>query len=260
VRKPAHIARLYAAPPSEFTATRNRLAAELRKDGRADEARALAQLRKPSAALWGVNRLATTQAKAVEALLDSVAQLRRSQLRDPRAAADGLRAQRAALETLVARGRDILADAGLAASQQALRRLSDTLMGAAVDRAQAEALRRGELTAELPAPGFEAFSGARLPASPRLRLVRASVSPARRSDRPEAAARTAQAEQRRRREAEKLAGQARDDTRAVTELEAERSRARARAAELEQRLRAARRAARRSAAAAERARRNSDST
>ena len=260
VRKSDHVARLYAVPPSEFTATRNRLAAELRKNNRGDEARALAQLRKPSAALWAVNRLAITQGKAVEALLDAVAQLRRSQLRDPRAAGEAVRAQRVALDGLVARGRDVLGNAGLAASQQALRRLSDTLMGAAVDRARAEALRHGELTEELPAPGFEAFSGARLPTSPRLQLVRPPAPPTRRKDRQESAARIAAAEERQRGEAEALAAQARDDARAVSELEAEESRARARVAELRQRLRAAQLTARRSAAAARRARRNAGST
>ena len=80
-------------------------AAELRKNGRADEARALARLRKPSAALWVVNRVAATDGKGLAALFDAVARLRRSQLRDPRAAAEALRAQRAALDTLVGRGR-----------------------------------------------------------------------------------------------------------------------------------------------------------
>ena len=100
-----HVARLYAAPLAEFTATRNRLAAELRKTGRAADARALARLRKPSAPLWAVNRLAITDSKSVAALFEAVARLRRSQLRDPRAAAEALRAQRAALDILVARGR-----------------------------------------------------------------------------------------------------------------------------------------------------------
>jgi hypothetical protein len=259
VRKSGHIARLYSVPPSEFTATRTRLAGALRKDGRGDEARALAQLRKPSAALWAVNRLAATQAKDVDALLDAVARLRRSQLREPGAAAEALRAQRAALETLVARGRDLLGDAGLSASQPTLRRLSDTLMGAVVDRAHAAALRRAELTGELPAPGFEAFSGARVPASPRLRLVRTPAAPAPRADGHASATRTIEVAERRRREAEKLAGQAADDARVVAELEAEHGRARAQVAEVEKQLRAARRAARRSAGAVRRARRRAES-
>lgn len=252
--KPDHVARLYSVPPSEFTATRNRLAAELRKSGRADEARALAQLRKPSAALWAVNRLATTERQSVRELFDAVARLRRSQLRDPQAAVEALRAQRAALDKLVARGRDVLGAAGLPASQQALRRLSDTLMGAAVDRGRGEELRRGELTAELPAPGFEAFSGARVAASPRLRLVRSPGPPPPRRDQPAAARRAAVAE--RRLEADKLARQAADHARDVSQLEAERSSARTQLAELDQRLRAARRAARQATVSARRARRN----
>ena len=254
-----HVARLYAAPLAEFTATRNRLAAELRKTGRAADARALARLRKPSAPLWAVNRLAITDSKSVAALFEAVARLRRSQLRDPRAAAEALRAQRAALDILVARGRAVLGAVGSSASQQALRRLSHTLMGAAVDRAHGDALRRGELTEELPAPGFEAFGGTPVAASPRLRLVRSPGAPNPSAvDRQASAARAAEAERQRRLEAETLAREAADDTRRVSDLEAERARARARVAELEQQLRTARQAARQSAAAAKRARRNDE--
>jgi hypothetical protein len=254
--RPDHVARLYSVPLSEFTATRKQLADELRKKGRGDEARSLAQLRKPSAALWAVNRLAATEGKRLSALFDAVARLRQSQLRDPTTAAESLRAQRAALESLVSRGREVLAGAGLTASQQALRRLSDTLMGAAIDREHADALRRGELTEELPAPGFEAFSGVRLPAPPRLRLVRSpAASAASAADREAAAARAAETERRRALEADTLARQAAEHTRDVSELEAERSAARARMADLDRRLRTARRAARQATAAAKRARR-----
>jgi hypothetical protein len=245
--RPDHIARVYAVPPTEFTATRNRLAAELRKNGHAEAARALADLRKPGAALWAVNRLARTEPKSLGAFFDAVSRLRRTQLRDPREAAEALRAQRAALESLVARGREVLTGAGLTASQHALRRLSDTLMGAAVDEDHGDALRRGELTTELPAPGFEAFSGARIPARPRLRLVRAAEAP--KAPGP-----------RRTLEAEALARRAADHARAVTELEAEKSSARARIAELDRKLRTARKAARQAAAAANRAREKSGST
>jgi hypothetical protein len=259
--RPDHIARVYGVPPAEFTATRNRLAAELRKSGHADAARVLADLRKPSAALWAVNRLARTEGKSLGAFFDAVARLRRSQLRDPREAAEALRAQRAALESLVARGREVLTGAGLTASQQALRRLSDTLMGAAVDQDHADALRRGELTTELPAPGFEAFSAARIPARPRLRLVRAPEAPAAPTVYREAvAARAAAAQRRRALEAEDLARRAADHAREVSELEAEKGSARARVADLDRKLRMARKAARQAAAAAKRARAKSGST
>jgi hypothetical protein len=261
MRKADHIARLYSVPLSEFMATRKRLADELRKNGRSEEARSLAQLRKPSAALWAVNRLASTDGKDLAALLDAVARLRRSQLRDPRAAAEALRAQRAALDTLIARGRQVLAGAGLSTSQPTLRRLSDTLMGAAIERGHADALRRGELTEELPAPGFEAFSGTRIPRSPRLRLVRGSAAaPSSPVNREASAARAADAKRRRTLEAEQLARRAADHAREVNDLEAERVSARARVAELDRRLRTARQAARQAAAAAKGARRNPEPT
>jgi hypothetical protein len=259
MRRPGHLARLLAVPPAEFTAARKRLAAQLRHNGHADEARLVAKLRKPSAPLWAVNRLAATDAKGVRALTEAVAHLRRSQLRDPRAAAEALGAQRAALEALVARGRDVLAGAGLTATPQTLRRLSDTLMGAAVDRGHTDALRRGELTEELPAPGFEAFSGARVPA-PRLRLVRGGGGPTPTREREASVPSATEAERRRALEAEALARRAAEHARSVRDLEAETRRARARVAELDRRLREARQVARQTTAAAKRARRKARAT
>lgn len=241
--RPDHIARVYAVPLPEFTATRNRVAGELRKSGRPAEAHAVAQLRKPSTALWAVNRLASTDGTSLAALFEAVARVRRAQLRDPRGTAEALSAQRAALDMLVSRGREIVTGAGLTASTQALRRLSDTLMGAAVDREHAEALRRGELTKELPPPGFEAFSGARIPERPHLRLVRASRPPTPTPDQEAVAARAVDAERRRTLESEELARSAR-----------------ARVADLERRLRTARQVARQAATAAKRARRKSGRT
>ena len=172
------------------------------------------------------------------------------QLRDPRAAADALRAQRTTLETLVARARDVLARAGLTASQQVLRRVSDTLMGAAIDRQHADALRRGELTEELAAPGFEAFSGARVPASPALRLVPppSGRGHAESMARPAATPRAEAEPNRWIVQAETLEREAADHQQSVTRLEAE-------SAEVLARLRAARRAGRQAIAAAKRARR-----
>jgi hypothetical protein len=141
-------------------------------------------------------------------------------------------------------------------------------MGAAVDREHGDALRRGELTEELPAPGFEAFSGARVPASRGLRLVRPDRSATeadgaarkRSLEQQAAAARNAEADRRRRLEADELARKAAAHARDVSELEAERSRVKAQLMELDQRLRTARRAARQAAAASKRARRNGEAT
>lgn len=257
-----HVARLYSVPPAEFTAARNRRAAELRKSGRSADARAVSRLRKPSAALWAVNRVASTDRKGLASFIDAVDRLRRTQLRDPRAAADALRAQRAALDALLGGARDVLARSGLTTSQAIVRRISDTLMGAAIDRGHAEALRRGQLTEELAAPGFEAFSGARVSGAP-LRLVPplapAAAAPSEQNDLvAQKKARAVEAErQRRALEAEHLQREATDHHRSVAQLEIESAEARAKVAEVQKRLRAAREAARKATAAANRARRNS---
>ena len=284
-----HVAELYAVPPAEFTATRNRLVGELRGAGRAADAKALSRLRKPSPALWAVNRLASTERKDVTAFLEAVDRLRRAQLRDPGTAADALRAQRAALQALIDRSRALLERSELKPSPAVLRRIGDTLMGASVDREHATALRRGQLTTELPPPGFEAFGGAGVGAP--LRLVRtrdapvAAAAPERRADsrRPaeddrrrrleaqraereaaerrerEAAAerreREAAAERREREAAERLEREAAERGRSVSQLEVESAEARARLAQIDRRLRDARRAARDAAKAAGRARR-----
>ena len=254
-----HVAELYAVPPAEFTAARNRMTAELRKRGRSAEAQVVSRLRKPSAALWAVNRLASRDGKELAAFIDAVGRLRHSQLREPGAAADALRAQRAALDALLGRARDALARSGLTASQAIVRRISDTLLGAAIDREHALALRRGRLTTELPPPGFEAFGGEGVSGA-RLRLVPTRQPAAARSgpeNIPAPPKARADAERRRRAlEAETLQRQAADQERAVAQLEAEQAQARAKVTEVQGRLRMARNAARHAAAVARRARRN----
>jgi hypothetical protein len=134
-----------------------------------------------------------------------VESVRRTQLRDPRAASATLQRQRAELDTLVARAGDLLARQGLRATATTLRRISDTLLGAAVDRHRAQELREGRLTQELSAPGFEVLAGA--PGGSHLRLV--PEGQAQRRPRPasleaERRARAQQAREQRDREAEEL--------------------------------------------------------
>ena len=151
---------LYAVQPSAFTRERNAKAAALEKAGRRAEARALRQLRRPPASLWATNRLAYVEAKRLGAFLDAVDRVRRSQLRDPRAAGEAMQRQRAELRALADRARELLAEQGYRATAATDRRISNTLLGAAVDRRRAQDLWRGRLTDELSAPGFEVLSGA----------------------------------------------------------------------------------------------------
>ena len=153
------IAKLYAVPLGAFTRERDALVAALTKDKRADEARAVRQLRRPSAPLWATNQLAHAERERLDAFLDGIVQVRKSQLRDPRAAAEGLARQRRELHTLVRRAGELLTQHGTRATPDALRRISDTLLGAAVDGQRAKDLRHGQLTEELDAPGFEVLAG-----------------------------------------------------------------------------------------------------
>src|SRR6185437_10344870 len=49
---------LYAAAPKAFVAERKRVADALKAEGRTDEARAAARMKKPTASVWAVNQLA----------------------------------------------------------------------------------------------------------------------------------------------------------------------------------------------------------
>jgi hypothetical protein len=150
---------LYAVPPSAFVRERDAAAAALKNAGHTAGARSVRRLRKPSATLWATNQLARTEATRLAAFLDSVDHLRTAQLRDPLAAAAALRRQRGELEALVQRASALLATQGAHATAQARQRISNTLLGAAVDRRLAVELRQGRLRAEVTAPGFEVLAG-----------------------------------------------------------------------------------------------------
>src|SRR5207245_1344296 len=107
---------LYAVPLSAFTRERDARAAALKRAGDADAARAVQALRKPTATLWATNQLAHAEPERLERFVASVERLRRSQLRDARAAAEAMGAQRAELDALVERAEELLKGAGFRAS------------------------------------------------------------------------------------------------------------------------------------------------
>jgi hypothetical protein len=181
------ITKLYAVPLDAFTRERNALATALTKAGHADQARVMRQLRRPSASLWATNQLARIDAERLEAFLESVVQIRKTQLRDPRAAAEALTRQRRELQHLVRRAGELLAKHGTRATPETERRISDTLLGAAVDRDRADELRHARLTQELAAPGFEVLAGTERPGH--LQLVRGGQPARTRGTQPETAGR-----------------------------------------------------------------------
>jgi hypothetical protein len=158
---PSALEELYAVPPKEFTRARNARVATLAKSGHHDVAEAVRRLRRPPTTLWAVNQLGRAARKRLDAFVDAVERLHRTQLRDPRGVGEASRQQRAALEALLEAAREQLAAVGVKATPGAIGRMSSTLQGAAVDSRLAEALRQGRLTEHLAAPGFEVFAGAR---------------------------------------------------------------------------------------------------
>src|SRR5262249_3195140 len=103
---------LYGLPLDEFVTKRGELARDLRGDGRRDEAKAVAALRKPSAAAWAVNQLVRTQAQAVSELFACGDELTDTQAevlagrQDASALRDAAEQERAAVDKLtdLARG------------------------------------------------------------------------------------------------------------------------------------------------------------
>jgi hypothetical protein len=272
------VSELYAAPLRQFVRARDARAAALARDGHGDEARAVKQLRRPAVSLWATNQLARVEPRGLAAFLDAVDRIRATQVRDPGAAAEAIKEQRAQLAALLRRAGEVLSGEGHRPTPALDRRISDTLLGAAVDRGLADDLRHGRLSAEVPAPGFEALMGT--PRGGTLRLVTGGKTRARatvpaKPTRPAATraraaeARTREAEARRREQAEARAQEAARHEAAASELERESAAREAAASRLEREveaaatalaekrraLRQARHEAKRAAVAARRARR-----
>ena len=131
--------RLYALPIEEFTSARNDAAAELRKEGRREEADEVKALRKPTAAAAAVNRLVREHRDQVEAYIAAAAALRDAQFAGKGDVAAATKLERETLDRLL---------------RLASVDVRQTLQAAAVDDAAAEELRRGRLERELEPRGF----------------------------------------------------------------------------------------------------------
>ena len=185
--------RLYGLPLADFVRARNDLARALRKEGRAGEAKTVAELSKPSVAAWAVNQLTRRRRRDVDLLLDAGHRLREAQSDlvargergdvFDRAVAD----ERRAIRKLATAAAEILAEDRGKASEPVVERVLSTLRAAAVTDEGRELLARGAFSEELSASGF-GFTGD-APIGPQASLERAEKS---RSDRRErlAAART----------------------------------------------------------------------
>ncbi|HXH81411.1 MAG TPA: hypothetical protein VNN07_00615, partial [Candidatus Tectomicrobia bacterium] len=158
-RRTAEVAELYAGPPSEFVRRRDALAGRLREQGRAEEAAEVRRLRKPTAVVWAINRLAHETPAKIRAFLDATGRVRRAQAGGHGDLDEASAAQRRALRTLVSEAASGLGGAPGPVPAAIIRRIETTLLAAAADTRLHEALREGRLTEELESPGFDALAG-----------------------------------------------------------------------------------------------------
>ncbi|HEX3764805.1 MAG TPA: hypothetical protein VHW23_39185 [Kofleriaceae bacterium] len=139
---------LFQAPHEQFVAERKRLAGELKAAGDKVGAGKLAKLARPPISAWVVDQLWWRARDGFEALFTTAEQLRRGEL----AAAA---AHRDAIARLRSRAAQLLDEAGHAATEVTLRRVTQTLTALAAAGGWAPDLP-GALSADRDPPGFEA--------------------------------------------------------------------------------------------------------
>ncbi len=196
--------RLFAVEPATFVAERDRIARELRGEGRREEAEQVKSLRKPTVSAWAVNQLARQNRREVDLLLDASHRLRQAQQGllagdDPRTFDEARQGQRDALGNLRRAASGILGAADRE-SETTLNRIMRTLQAAAVAPEGRELLARGRLTGDLEATGFDLVAPVAEGSAPprpaaRLKAVKDRTAPRKRAA-PAAEGRAAKARQR----------------------------------------------------------------
>ena len=203
---------LYGLPLERFVPERAELARALRQQGRREEAKQVAALRKPSVAAWAVNQLVRTQRERVAELLDAGEKLREAHQNvvsgrgDGRTLGAAVRRERESVDTLLIAARGLLSSEGHELSAVILERVADTLHAAALDTDARAMVRDGRVQHELRHVGLgEAEAGSARPARRRAtRKPAATDKQAERIERDRARARQA-AEAEARRKADRAA-------------------------------------------------------
>lgn len=159
--KHADVDALFQGPLDQFIRGRDALAKTLRERGKAERAREIQSLRKPSLSAWTVNQL-FFKGTAWSALEAAGRALKQSYggTRKSRGGATVHKAQRdlnQALGTLDDEARRILKKAGLRAGASTLERIGLTLRALAL-RAPSDDVEPGHLTQDITPPGIEAFA------------------------------------------------------------------------------------------------------
>ena len=152
---------LFKLPLAEFTSARNALAAQLKKNGRGDEAVDVKAWAKPTVSAWAVNQLYWNHREAFDKLIASGERFHKAQsarsgakVADMRNALDARREALTKLSDIAAR---VLRDAGHNPSPDTIHRITTTLEGISAYASRDDGPRLGRLTNDVDPPGFESF-------------------------------------------------------------------------------------------------------
>lgn len=219
------VATLHRGSFADFVQERKRLAAELKAAGEKEAAARLAKLARPPVSAWAVNQLWWREREAFDALIEAAAQVKAG-------ARDASRTHREALAELRERAARLLQEAGNAAAEPTLRRVTTTLSAiAAIGSFDPDP--PGALSADRDPPGFEALGFGAMPAKA-AEPVREDGG--RRAAEAERRRAEAEAEKRRQAEREQLMGKLREARALQTAQHRELSRLRAEVETAEQGL------------------------
>jgi hypothetical protein len=156
------IEKLFSLPLMEFTDTRNRLAATLKKGGHADEAARVKALAKPPVSAWAVNQLYWKHREAFDRLLTAGQRLRQAQALQLAGKSPDMAGPRdgraAAISGLLRLAAELLEHSGHSATPETMRRITTTLEAISAYALLPDASTPGRLTADIDPPGFEALA------------------------------------------------------------------------------------------------------
>jgi hypothetical protein len=176
---------LYQLPLDQFTSARDELAKRLRADGQAEQAEQVKALRKPTVAVWLVNRLVREDELDVQRLIKAGQSIAKTQAKvaqgqAPEAFLDARREEQRALERLARAAQRLAESEGVGRS--AIDRATQTLRAASLTDEGRRLLKQGRLTEEVQPPGFEALAGMNF-APPKRQSGRPSAQSATQGDR-----------------------------------------------------------------------------
>lgn len=145
---------LYRLPLAEFTAARDKLAADLAREGEKDAAEEVKGLRKPTVAAWAVNLIAHEHAGDVARLFELRERL--ADAGDPRELRRLAAERRRLIFRLVSAADDILERDGHALSATTREKITRTLQAGETPE-ERELVRAGRLSRDLSPSGFGDF-------------------------------------------------------------------------------------------------------